>query len=90
MDRPAHPSGGGRRADRPALQPLAARRVDEMARLARPLTGDVATARALVGLLDGLLIRQLLTGRRHAPEETRAIVARLLPETGSRPGRATG
>ncbi|KAB8168809.1 TetR family transcriptional regulator [Streptomyces sp. 3MP-14] len=76
--------------DRPVLRPLAAHCLDEMVRLVRPLTGDTATARAAVALLDGLLIQLLLTGRPHRPEETRAALARLLVETGSQPGPGTG
>ncbi|RMI46445.1 TetR/AcrR family transcriptional regulator [Streptomyces triticirhizae] len=76
--------------DRPVLRPLAAHCLDEMVRLARPLTGDAATARAAVALLDGLLIQLLLTGRPHRPEETRAALARLLVETGSQPDPGTG
>ncbi|SOD58376.1 transcriptional regulator, TetR family [Streptomyces zhaozhouensis] len=76
--------------ERPALRPLAARCVDEMVRLARPLAGDEAGARAFVGLVDGLLIQLLLTGGPHRPEETRAALARLLPGTGSRPRPGTG
>ncbi|WP_062211184.1 TetR/AcrR family transcriptional regulator [Streptomyces sp. NBRC 109706] len=76
--------------NRPVVRPTAARCLDEMVRLLRPLVADEGTARAVVSLLDGLTIQLLLTGRPHRPEETRRWLGRLLPETGSRPTPPTG
>ncbi|MDT0265124.1 TetR family transcriptional regulator [Streptomyces sp. DSM 44915] len=75
---------------RPALRPLAAHCLDEMVRLVEPLAGDPATARAAIALLDGMVIQQLLSGRRQSPDEVRATLGRLFPGTGSRPGPGTG
>ncbi|WP_052851701.1 TetR/AcrR family transcriptional regulator [Streptomyces avicenniae] len=76
---------------RPVVRPLAARCLDDMAVLVRPLAPDEATARAVVALLDGLLIQLMLTGRPHDPGQTRAAFARLVPgnRTGSPRGPST-
>ncbi|MFR9727124.1 TetR/AcrR family transcriptional regulator [Streptomyces sp. MS19] len=77
---------------RPAVRPLAARCLDDMAALLRPLVPDEHTARAVIALLDGLLIELLLTGRPHDRDRTREAFARLLPgtRTGSPGAASTG
>ncbi|MDT0306741.1 TetR family transcriptional regulator [Streptomyces sp. DSM 44917] len=73
----------------PAVRPLAARCLDRMAELVAPLVPDRDTARALVAACDGLIIQLLLTGRPYDPARAGAILARLLPGTGSPPAPAT-
>ncbi|GAA1918592.1 TetR family transcriptional regulator [Streptomyces sodiiphilus] len=77
---------------RPAVRPLAAFCLDEMAGVLRRRVPDDATARALVALLDGLLLQLVLTGRECDREQIREAFARLVPQdgTGSPPGPAAG
>ncbi|MER5782899.1 TetR family transcriptional regulator C-terminal domain-containing protein [Streptomyces mobaraensis] len=73
---------------RPAVRPVAAESVEEMAAVLGRRTPDAATARALVALLDGLLLQCLVTGRPFDRAEVREAVARLVggaaPATGVR------
>ncbi|MDJ1133116.1 TetR/AcrR family transcriptional regulator [Streptomyces iconiensis] len=64
---------------RPLLQPLAAEWIDGMVTLLSRHT-DVRTARALVGLIDGLLLQFLLTDRPFDREEVRSALARAMGE----------
>ncbi|MEU7255865.1 TetR family transcriptional regulator [Streptomyces rimosus] len=61
-----------------AVRPLAADCLDTMAELLRRRTGDAGTARALVGLIDGLMLQHLLTGREFDRAEVRDAVARVI------------
>ncbi|MFH8343155.1 TetR/AcrR family transcriptional regulator [Streptomyces sp. NPDC018045] len=61
-----------------AVRPLAAECLDTMAGLLRRRTGDAGTARALVGLIDGLMLQHLLTGREFDRAEVRDAVARVI------------
>ncbi|MFH8406305.1 TetR/AcrR family transcriptional regulator [Streptomyces sp. NPDC018019] len=61
-----------------AVRPLAAECLDTMAELLQRRTGDPGIARALVGLIDGLMLQHLLTGRKFDRAETRDAVARVL------------
>ncbi|KOU01635.1 TetR family transcriptional regulator [Streptomyces sp. NRRL F-5755] len=61
-----------------AVRPLAAECLDTMAELLRRRTGDAGTARALVGLIDGLMLQHLLTGREFDRAEVRDAVARVI------------
>ncbi|GAA2081753.1 TetR family transcriptional regulator [Streptomyces albiaxialis] len=63
---------------RPLLQPLAAVWLDDMTRLLARHTADLATARALVALIDGLLLQFLLTDRPFDREEVRSVLARVI------------
>ncbi|WP_173869062.1 TetR family transcriptional regulator [Streptomyces albus subsp. chlorinus] len=67
---------------RPLLQPVAAAWLDDMVRALAPHTADLATARALVALIDGLLLQLLLTDRPFDRAEVRAALARVLGEGG--------
>ncbi|WP_129839047.1 TetR family transcriptional regulator [Streptomyces sp. RFCAC02] len=67
-----------------AVRPLAARCLDDMVALLRPLVPDEASAHAVLAVMDGTLIQLLLTGRPHEPARTRAAVDALVP--GSRTG----
>ncbi|MCK7621962.1 TetR family transcriptional regulator [Streptomyces sp. RS10V-4] len=61
-----------------AVRPIAAACLDEMAdRLGRRI-GDLATARAVVAFLDGLLLQYLLTGRPFRPAALRDGLAGVL------------
>ncbi|RLV08191.1 TetR family transcriptional regulator [Streptomyces griseocarneus] len=60
---------------RPAIRPIAAACVDEIAELVRPHVTDAATARAFVALVDGLTLQVLLTGRPLVHEEVHRAVA---------------
>ncbi|WP_171167822.1 TetR/AcrR family transcriptional regulator [Streptomyces sp. I05A-00742] len=62
---------------RPAVRPVAAECVAEMVRTVHRRTADEATARALVALLDGLLLQHLVSGRPFDRAEVRDAVARL-------------
>lgn len=62
----------------PAVRPIAAECLDEMARLLGRRIGDVRTARAVVAVTDGLLLQHLLTGRPVEPAEVRAGLAGVL------------
>ncbi|MGP3970840.1 TetR/AcrR family transcriptional regulator [Streptomyces sp. 6N223] len=76
----------------PAVRPLAAACLDAMAEALprRRLVPDMATARALVALGDGLTLQCLLTNRPYDAAQTTEAFARLLNETGSPPPAATG
>jgi TetR/AcrR family transcriptional regulator, regulator of biofilm formation and stress response len=65
---------------RPALQPVAAAWLDEMAEVIGRHTSDLATARVLVALIDGLLLQFLLTDRPFDRAEVRAALARVTGE----------
>ncbi|MGH3309657.1 MAG: TetR/AcrR family transcriptional regulator [Streptomyces sp.] len=65
---------------RPRLQPLAAGCVDEMTEMIGRHTSDLATARVLVALIDGLLLQLLLTDRPFDRAEVRAALARVTGE----------
>jgi DNA-binding transcriptional regulator YbjK len=60
---------------RPLLQPLAAAWIDDMVRLLARHTADLATARALVALIDGLLLQLVLTDRNFDRAEVRSAIA---------------
>ncbi|MDB1088467.1 TetR family transcriptional regulator [Streptomyces sp. ACA25] len=77
---------------RTAVRPLAAQCLDDMAALLRNLVPDEATARAMVALLDGLMLQLVLTGRPCDPEQVSAAFGRLIPVggTGSPSPRAAG
>ncbi|WP_030021273.1 TetR/AcrR family transcriptional regulator [Streptomyces monomycini] len=60
------------------VRPLAAECIDDMVGLLRRRTGDEGTARALVGLIDGLALQYLLTGREFDRSEVRDAVARVI------------
>jgi DNA-binding transcriptional regulator YbjK len=68
---------------RPLLQPLAAAWLDGMVQVIARHTPDLATARTLVALVDGLLLQLLLTDRPFDRGEVRAALARV---TAERPG----
>ncbi|GCD46678.1 TetR/AcrR family transcriptional regulator [Streptomyces paromomycinus] len=61
-----------------AVRPLAAECLDAMVELLERRTGDKGTARALVGLIDGLMLQHLLTGRAFDRGEVRDAVARVI------------
>lgn len=61
-----------------AVRPLAAECLDAMVELLERRTGDKGTARALVGLIDGLMLQHLLTGRAFDRAEVRDAVARVI------------
>ncbi|GAA1368924.1 TetR family transcriptional regulator [Streptomyces beijiangensis] len=63
---------------RAALRPVAAEWLDGLVEVIIPYAGSPATARALVALIDGLLIQLLLTGREFDADETREILARVI------------
>ena len=63
---------------REAVRPIAVACLDEMAGLLARRTADVGTARALVALLDGLMLRLLLTGRPYDRAGTRVALARVI------------
>ncbi|WP_206441407.1 TetR/AcrR family transcriptional regulator [Streptomyces boncukensis] len=63
---------------RPLLQPVAAAWLDEMAGVLGRHTPDLATARALTALIDGLLLQFLLTDRPFDRTEVRAALARVI------------
>lgn len=65
---------------RPALQPVAAVWCDEMAEMIGRYTSDLATARVLVALIDGLLLQLLLTDRPFDRAAVRAALARVTGE----------
>jgi len=65
---------------RPALQPVAAVWCDEMAEMIGRYTSDLATARVLVALIDGLLLQLLLTDRPFDRTAVRAALARVTGE----------
>ncbi|MBC2877220.1 MULTISPECIES: TetR/AcrR family transcriptional regulator [Streptomyces] len=71
---------------RPAVRPVAAACVAEMAAVLGRRTPDAAAARALAALLDGVLLQCLVSGRPFARAEVRDAVARLVGE----PAAATG
>ncbi|MFD7667220.1 TetR/AcrR family transcriptional regulator [Streptomyces sp. NPDC059788] len=60
------------------VRPLAAECLDAMVGLLARRTGDEGTARALVGLIDGLMLQHLLTGREFDRVEVRDAVARVI------------
>ncbi|NDZ79444.1 TetR family transcriptional regulator [Streptomyces sp. SID10853] len=64
---------------RDALAPVAAQWLDACVEVVRAhVGGDAATARALVALIDGLLIQLLLTGRAFDPDEVREAFDRII------------
>lgn len=63
---------------RPLLQPVAAAWLDEMVAVLGRHTADLATARTLVALIDGLLLQFLLTDRPFDRTEVRAALARVI------------
>lgn len=63
---------------RDALRPVAAECLDAMVEVLGRHTRDVATARMVVAAMDGLMLQQLLTGRRLERAEMRAALARVL------------
>ncbi|MFG2190971.1 TetR/AcrR family transcriptional regulator [Streptomyces sp. NPDC048639] len=63
---------------REALRPVAAEWLDAAVGVLRDYTGDPATARALVALMDGLLLQLLLTGRPFDRAEAREALARVI------------
>lgn len=65
---------------RPLLQPIAAAWLDDMTEVIGRYTADLATARVLVALIDGLLLQLLLTDRPFDPAEVRAALARVTGE----------
>lgn len=65
---------------RPALQPVAAASLDGMADVLARHTGDAATARALVALIDGLLLQLLLADRPFDRTAVRSALARVTGE----------
>lgn len=65
---------------RPALQPVAAACLDGMVDVLARHTGDAATARALVALIDGLLLQLLLADRPFDRTEVRSALARVTGE----------
>lgn len=60
------------------VRPIAAECVDGLVALLRRRTGDDATARALAGLADGLMLQYLLTDRDYDKAEAQAILARAI------------
>jgi DNA-binding transcriptional regulator YbjK len=90
LEQYAHGDGGRMRLEyelylaalrRPALQPVAAASLDGMTDVLARHTGDAATARALVALIDGLLLQVLLADR---PFDTAAVRSALARVTGER------
>jgi DNA-binding transcriptional regulator YbjK len=63
---------------REALQPVAAEWIDSAVAMLSRYTADIATARALIALIDGLLLQLLLTGRPFDREEAREALARVI------------
>ncbi|OEU88436.1 TetR family transcriptional regulator [Streptomyces abyssalis] len=66
---------------RPALQPVAAAWLDEMAGVIGRHTADAATARVLVALIDGLLLQLLLTDRPFDRAAVRSALGRVTGES---------
>ncbi|ARZ70710.1 TetR family transcriptional regulator C-terminal domain-containing protein [Streptomyces sp. HU2014] len=64
---------------RPAVRPVAAACVEEMVALMRRRVPDEGTARALVALIDGLLLQYLLSGRPFDRDEVRAALEARVP-----------
>ncbi|MFF8282287.1 TetR/AcrR family transcriptional regulator [Streptomyces albus] len=67
---------------RPLLQPVAAAWLDDMVTVLARHTPDLPTARALVAIIDGLLLQYLLTDRPFDRAEVRAALGRVLGEQG--------
>ncbi|WP_180927767.1 TetR/AcrR family transcriptional regulator [Streptomyces sp. AJS327] len=63
---------------RPALQPVAEAWMDSMATVLARHVPDMATARALTALIDGLLLRVLLTDQPLDRDEVRSALARII------------
>ncbi|WP_328325445.1 TetR/AcrR family transcriptional regulator [Streptomyces sp. NBC_00455] len=73
---------------REALRPVAAEWLDASVEVVRAhVGGDAATARAVVALVDGLLIQLLVTGRAFDPDEVREALVRII---GGRDDPASG
>lgn len=72
---------------RPAVRPVAAACLEETVTVLRRRTPDEGTARALVALVDGLLLQYLLSGRPFDREEARAALGVVRDWA---PGRPTG
>lgn len=66
---------------RQPLQPLAAGWIDDMITVLARHTGDIPTARALVALIDGLLLQYLLTDRPFDRAEVRSALASVVGES---------
>lgn len=60
------------------VRPIAAECVDGLVTILRRRTDDDATARALAGLTDGLMLQYLLTDRDYDKAEASAILARAI------------
>lgn len=77
---------------REAVRPIAARCLEDMVGLLRRRVPDEHTARAVIGLLDGLMLQFVLAGLPYDRDRTRALFARLVPEaeTGSPAPDAAG
>lgn len=71
-------------ARRPALRPVAARCVDDLAALARGCVGDDApeAVAAFCAGVDGLMVQALVTGATPDAAEIEAVLLRLLPPAG--------
>ncbi|MFI9049908.1 TetR/AcrR family transcriptional regulator [Streptomyces sp. NPDC053427] len=68
-----------------AVRPIAAACLNEMAQLLGQRIGDLATARAVVAVADGLVLQHLLTGQPFDPDALRAGLAGVLdPGRGGR------
>lgn len=63
---------------RPVLQPVAAACLDRLAELLSRHTADMETARALTAMIDGVLLRVLLTDRPFERSEVRAALSRVI------------
>lgn len=67
----------------PAVRPLAAECLEAMVAVVRPLLPDADRARAVVGLLDGVTLQLVLTGREPDRAELRALLEPLVPPPGT-------
>jgi DNA-binding transcriptional regulator YbjK len=63
---------------RDALRPVAAEWLDGAVGILNGYTDDASTARALIALIDGLLLQLLLTGRPFDRAEVRQALARVI------------
>ena len=71
----------------PPVQPVAAAWIDDWVEVVGRHTDDLATARTLAALVDGLLLQFLLTDRPFDREEVRSALARVIGDPGA--GAAT-
>ncbi|WP_217170352.1 TetR/AcrR family transcriptional regulator [Streptomyces sp. AC512_CC834] len=74
---------------RPALRPVAAEWAEGVGALLARRT-DPVTARALVAVLDGICLQVLLTDTPYDEMYAREVLARVVPEPGTRDGRGPG